>query len=41
MPIDVFYGKLNERGKYYFRRSRKGIIYPPGANVTKNTNAYV
>lgn len=27
MPIDAFYGKLNEKGKYYFRRSRKGIIY--------------
>ena len=27
LPIEVFYGKLNERGKYYFRRSRKGIIY--------------
>lgn len=27
LPIDVFYGKLNENGKYYFRRSRKGIIY--------------
>ena len=27
MPIDTFYGKLNEKGKYYFRRSRNGSIY--------------
>lgn len=27
LPIETFYGKLNERGKYYFRRSRKGIVY--------------
>lgn len=25
--LEVLYGKLNEHGKYYFRRSRKGIIY--------------
>ena len=27
MPIDVFYGKLNSKSKYYFRRSRNGTIY--------------
>lgn len=27
LPIETFYGKLNERGKYYFRRSPKGIVY--------------
>ena len=27
MPIETFYGKLNSKGKYYFRRSRNGTIY--------------
>lgn len=27
LPIDTFYGKLNENGKYYFRRSCNGTIY--------------
>ena len=27
LPIETFYGKLNEHGKYYFRRSRNGAIY--------------
>lgn len=26
-PIDAFYGKLNSRDPYYFRRSRKGFMY--------------
>lgn len=27
MPIETFYGKLHCKGKYYFRRSKKGNIY--------------
>lgn len=27
MPIETFYGKLHCKGKYYFRRSKKGTIY--------------
>ena len=44
LPIDAFYGKLNEKGKYYFRRSRKGIIYAcrcPNRSGHKKTAAEV
>ena len=27
MPIETFYGKLNSKGNYYFRRSKNGTIY--------------
>jgi len=27
LPIETFYGKLHDRGKYYFRRSKNGDIY--------------
>jgi hypothetical protein len=27
LPIDTFYGRLNNHGKYYFRRSKNGDIY--------------